>query len=159
MWSNVLGVQESLFFLHGSAPEKTISWRTDIDGLPIVEETGLDFKSIHEGRMHACGHDIHMTTALGLLDQMLQVQPKNNMLFLFQPAEENEAGGMLMYEDGAFGDWLPDEFYGLHVRPDFKVGDIATNTNTLLQELVKYSLLSKVREVMPPFHTRLMTLL
>ena len=81
--------------------------------------------------MHACGHDIHMTTALGLLDQMLQVQPKNNMLFLFQPAEENEAGGMLMYEDGAFGDWLPDEFYGLHVRPDFKVGDIATNTNTL----------------------------
>ena len=120
-----------LVFLHGSAPEKTIGWRTDIDGLPIVEETGLDFKSIHEGRMHACGHDIHMTTALGLLDQMLQVQPKNNMLFLFQPAEENEAGGMLMYEDGAFGDWLPDEFYGLHVRPDFKVGDIATNTNTL----------------------------
>ena len=55
---------------------------------------------------------MHMTTALGLLDQMLQVQPKNNMLFLFQPAEENEAGGMLMYEDGAFGDWLPDEFYG-----------------------------------------------
>lgn len=65
-----------LVFLHGSAPEKTIGWRTDIDGLPIVEETGLDFKSIHEGRMHACGHDIHMTTALGLLDQMLQVQPK-----------------------------------------------------------------------------------
>ena len=62
-----------LVFLHGSAPEKTIGWRTDIDGLPIVEETGLDFKSIHEGRMHACGHDIHMTTALGLLDQMLQV--------------------------------------------------------------------------------------
>ena len=120
-----------LVYLHGHAPEKTIGWRTDIDGLPIVEETGLDFKSTHEGRMHACGHDMHMTTALGLLDQMLQVQPKNNMLFLFQPAEENEAGGMLMYEDGAFGDWLPDEFYGLHVRPDFKVGDIATNTSTL----------------------------
>ena len=120
-----------LVYLHGHAPEKTIGWRTDIDGLPIVEETGLDFKSTHEGRMHACGHDMHMTTALGLLDQMLQVKPKNNMLFLFPPAEENEAGGMLMYEDGAFGDWLPDEFYGLHVRPDFKVGDIATNTSTL----------------------------
>ena len=61
-----------LVYLHGHAPEKTIGWRTDIDGLPIVEETGLDFKSTHEGRMHACGHDMHMTTALGLLDQMLQ---------------------------------------------------------------------------------------
>lgn len=120
-----------LVFLKGSAPEKTVGWRTDIDGLPIVEETGLDFKSEHEGRMHACGHDMHMTTALGLLDVMVQEQPKNNLLFLFQPAEENEAGGMLMYQDGVFGDWLPDEFYGLHVRPDFKVGDIATNTSTL----------------------------
>ena len=120
-----------LVFLQGSAPEKTIGWRTDIDGLPIVEQTELDFASTHEGRMHACGHDMHMTTALGLLDQLVQTQPRNNVLFLFQPAEENFAGGMLMYEDGAFGDWLPDEFYGLHVRPDFKVGDIATNTGTL----------------------------
>ncbi|OFI47237.1 N-acetyldiaminopimelate deacetylase [Floricoccus penangensis] len=120
-----------LVMLHGSDPEKTIGWRTDIDGLPIVEETGLEFKSIHEGRMHACGHDCHMTIALGLLDQLSLEQPKNNMLFLFQPAEENEAGGMLMYKDGAFGDWLPDEFYGLHVNPDLPVGTIASNNNTL----------------------------
>ncbi|WP_019318063.1 N-acetyldiaminopimelate deacetylase [Streptococcus mutans] len=120
-----------LVFLKGSRPQKTIGWRTDIDALPVVEETGLAFASQHEGRMHACGHDMHMTIALGLLDTMVQVQPKNNLLFLFQPAEENEAGGMLMYEDGAFGNWQPDEFYGLHVRPDFKVGDIATNTSTL----------------------------
>lgn len=120
-----------LLFLKGSAPEKTVGWRTDIDGLPVIEDTGLEFSSQHEGRMHACGHDIHMTTALGLLDVMVQNQPKNNLLFLFQPAEENLAGGKLMYEEDAFGDWKPDEFYGLHVRPDLKVGDIATNTSTL----------------------------
>ena len=120
-----------LVFIKGSSPEKTIGWRTDIDGLPIVEETGLDFASTHEGRMHACGHDMHMSVALGLLEQAVSAQPTHNLLFLFQPAEENEAGGMLMYEDGAFGDWLPDEFYGLHVRPDLKVGDIATNRGTL----------------------------
>ena len=120
-----------LVFIKGSTPTKTIGWRTDIDGLPIVEETGVAFASRHEGRMHACGHDMHMTIALGLLEKLTTEQPKNNLLFLFQPAEENEAGGMLMYEDGAFGDWLPDEFYGLHVRPDLKVGDIATNTSTL----------------------------
>ena len=120
-----------LVFVKGSTPVKTIGWRTDIDGLPIVEETGFAFASQHEGHMHACGHDMHMTIALGLLEKLTTEQPKNNLLFLFQPAEENEAGGMLMYEDGAFGDWLPDEFYGLHVRPDLKVGDIATNTSTL----------------------------
>lgn len=120
-----------LIFLEGYQPSKTVGWRTDIDGLPIVEATGLDFVSQHEGSMHACGHDVHMTVALGLLSEMVKSQPKDNILFVFQPAEENEAGGMLMYEDGAFGDWLPDEFYGLHVRPDLKVGDIATNRGTL----------------------------
>ncbi|MDY4761793.1 N-acetyldiaminopimelate deacetylase [Streptococcus thoraltensis] len=120
-----------LVFVEGYAAQKTIGWRTDIDGLPISEETGLDFSSQHIGRMHACGHDMHMTIALGLLEKLTQSQPKENLLFLFQPAEENLAGGMLMYEDGAFGEWEPDEFYGLHVRPDMKVGDIATNTGTL----------------------------
>lgn len=120
-----------LVFFEGSDPEKTIGWRTDMDGLPIVEETGLAFSSLHEGRMHACGHDMHMTIALGLLEKLSQAQPKDNLLFLFQPAEENLAGGMLMYEDGAFGDWLPTEIYALHVRPDLAIGTIATNTGTL----------------------------
>ena len=120
-----------LVYLQGSQPERTIGWRTDIDGLPIIEQTGLAFASQHPDRMHACGHDFHMTIALGSLERALENQPKNNLLFLFQPAEENEAGGMLMYKDGAFGDWLPNQFYGLHVRPDLKVGQIATNTSTL----------------------------
>lgn len=120
-----------LVYLHGSQPTKTIGWRTDIDGLPVNEQTGLPFASKHQGRMHACGHDFHMTIALGSLEHALEKQPKNNLLFLFQPAEENEAGGMLMYKDQAFDDWLPDQFYGLHVRPDLKVGQIATNTHTL----------------------------
>lgn len=120
-----------LVYLKGSNPTKTIGWRTDIDGLPIVEETGLAFASSHEGHMHACGHDCHMTVALGLLECLSGHQPRHNVLFLFQPAEENLAGGKLMYDEGAFGDWLPDEFYGLHVRPDLKVGEIATNRGTL----------------------------
>ncbi|GFH41090.1 N-acetyldiaminopimelate deacetylase [Pseudolactococcus insecticola] len=118
--------------ISGTASEETIGWRTDIDGLPVVEETGLSFQSRHQGRMHACGHDIHMTVSLGILEEMLKKQPKNDMIFLFQPAEENEAGGMLMYEAGELdGDFRPDAFYGLHVRPDLKVGQIATNTHTL----------------------------
>ena len=103
-----------LVYLQGSQPERTIGWRTDIDGLPIVEQTRSCLcASQHPDRMHACGHDFHMTIALGSLERALENQPKNNLLFLFQPAEENEAGGMLMYEDDVFGDWLPDQFYGL----------------------------------------------
>lgn len=120
-----------LVYLAGSEGGKTIGWRTDMDGLPIIEESGLEFTSTHSDRMHACGHDFHMTIALGLVEQLITKQPRHNVLFLFQPAEENLAGGMLMYEAGAFGEWLPDEFYGLHVRPDLKVGQIATNRATL----------------------------
>ncbi|WP_321387996.1 N-acetyldiaminopimelate deacetylase [uncultured Enterococcus sp.] len=121
----------TLVFVQGSKPKKTIGWRADIDGLPITEEVESGFKSVHEGKMHACGHDFHMTIGLGLLEKLSEEQPKNNYLFLFQPAEENEAGGMLMYEHGAFGDWLPDEFYALHVNPELPVGKITTRPGTL----------------------------
>lgn len=57
-----------LVYLAGSQGQKTIGWRTDIDGLPIEESTDLPYAS-KNGRMHACGHDIHMTVALGLLEK------------------------------------------------------------------------------------------
>lgn len=120
-----------IVFFEGKNPQKTVAWRTDIDGLPIVEETGLDFASQHEGRMHACGHDFHMTIALGLVEQIADQQPEHNLLVLFQPAEENLAGGKLMYDAGVFDSYSLDEFYALHVRPDLKVGQIATNASTL----------------------------
>lgn len=115
----------------GTSPSKTIGWRTDIDGLPIKEETGLDFSSTHPGKMHACGHDMHMTVALGLLQEIVSQRPKNNFVFLFQPAEENESGGKLVYEYGLLDDCLPDEFYGLHVQPFLPVGTIGTRVGTL----------------------------
>ncbi len=70
--------------------KKTIGWRTDIDGLPIVEQTGLDF-NMKDGCIF-CG--LFMTTALGLLDQLVKKLAKNNLLFLFQQLKKAEAGGM-----------------------------------------------------------------
>ena len=52
--------------VHGKQPSKTIAYRADIDGLPITEQNDVPFSSQHEGRMHACGHDFHMSIALGL---------------------------------------------------------------------------------------------
>ena len=118
--------------VQGSDPSRTIGYRTDIDGLPVDEKTGLPYASQHPGEMHACGHDMHMTVALGVLDYFASHQPKDNLVFFFQPAEESEAGGKRAYELGLFeGEWRPDEFYGLHVNPKMQTGVIGCRMGTL----------------------------
>ena len=116
----------------GSNPIRTIGYRADIDALPVEEATGLPFSSQHEGKMHACGHDIHMTVALGLIDYFAEHQPTDNLIFFFQPAEEEENGGLLAYEKGVFtGDWRPDEFYALHDNPNLPAGTLGCRMGTL----------------------------
>ena len=118
--------------LTGSNPKRTVGYRTDIDALPINEETQLPYASKNDGVMHACGHDIHMTVALGVLAHFSKQQPTDNMIFLFQPAEEEQAGGKQLYELGTFVDeWRPDEFYALHDQPAMPAGQIATRQGTL----------------------------
>lgn len=118
--------------VEGRAPKRTLGYRTDIDALPVTEETGLPFASKHPGVMHACGHDIHMTVALGVLSYFAEHQPTDNLVFFFQPAEESENGGKLAYELGVFkGQWRPDEFYGLHDNPDLPAGAIGCRMGTL----------------------------
>ncbi len=73
--------------LQGTHPTRTIGYRADMDALPIEEATGLPFSSRHAGVMHACGHDIHMTVGLGILAYFAEQQPKDNLIFFFQPAE------------------------------------------------------------------------
>ncbi|KRL76154.1 N-acetyldiaminopimelate deacetylase [Secundilactobacillus paracollinoides] len=116
----------------GSHPKRTLGYRTDIDALPVSEKTGLPFASKNPGVMHACGHDIHMTVALGVLSYFSEHQPTDNMIFFFQPAEESKNGGKLAYELGVLeGEWRPDEFYGLHDNPDLPAGAIGCRMGTL----------------------------
>lgn len=116
----------------GTNPRRTIGYRTDIDALPVTEQTGLPYASQTPGKMHACGHDIHMTVALGLLSYYSEHQPTDNLLFFFQPAEESKNGGKLAYEFGLFtGEWCPDEFYGLHDNPELPAEAIGCRMGTL----------------------------
>lgn len=118
--------------IKGSNPNRTIGYRTDIDALPIEEKTNLPFSSIHPGVMHACGHDVHMTVALGILHYFTEHQPKDNLVFFFQPAEESESGGRLAYEANAFSDQFRiNEFYGLHDNPSLPAGSIGCRMGTL----------------------------
>lgn len=99
--------------------------------LPVEEKTGLPFSSKHKGRMHACGHDIHMTVCLGILSYFAEHQPKCDMTFIFQPAEENASGGKQLYESGELDEWMPDEIYAFHDNPQLPAGAIGCCMGTL----------------------------
>ena len=116
----------------GENPQRSIGYRADMDALPVTEQTGLPFTSQHAGVMHACGHDIHMTVALGILSYFSENQPQDNLIFFFQPAEESESGAMKAYEAGIFtGNFQVDEFYGLHDNPNLPAGAIGCRMGTL----------------------------
>jgi len=115
----------------GSNPKKTIGYRADIDGLPIEENTGYEFKSTHPGMMHACGHDLHMSIALGILTYFVQHEVEDDLLFIFQPAEEGPGGALPMLQSDEFAKWKPDMMIGLHIAPEYPVGTIATREGIL----------------------------
>jgi N-acetyldiaminopimelate deacetylase len=117
--------------VHGTNPNKTIGYRADIDGLPIVEETGLDFSSTHENQMHACGHDLHMSIALGVLTYFVEKPIKDDLLFVFQPAEEGPGGAEPMLKSEIMQEWKPDIIYALHIAPEYPVGSIALKEGLL----------------------------
>src|SRR5947209_2744952 len=98
-------------------PGKTVMLRADIDALPIHEESGVDFHSRTDGRMHACGHDAHMAIMLGvartLIDRIWDVNGK--YLFVFQPAEEIVEGAKSMIARGLLDDHRPDAVISLHI--------------------------------------------
>ncbi|MFN3449354.1 MAG: M20 family metallopeptidase [Roseococcus sp.] len=114
--TGVLGVIE------GARPGPTLALRADMDALPIQEETGLDFASTVPGKMHACGHDIHTATLLGVAEVLagLRGHLAGRIVLIFQPAEEVLEGAPAMIADGAAEG--VDMAIGFHNHPDKPVG-------------------------------------
>ncbi|WP_026574717.1 N-acetyldiaminopimelate deacetylase [Bacillus sp. UNC438CL73TsuS30] len=117
--------------VHGLNPNKTIGYRTDIDGLPISEETGLTYKSTHDAQMHACGHDFHMSIAIGTLTYFVENPIQDDLLFIFQPAEEGPGGAEPMLQSEIMQEWKPDMIFALHIAPEYPVGTIALKEGLL----------------------------
>ncbi|MGF0096559.1 M20 metallopeptidase family protein [Peptoniphilus sp. SGI.035] len=107
-------------------PGKTLALRSELDALPIDEDTNLEFKSTVKNKMHACGHDVHAANLLGaafILNE-LKNEFSGKVKLIFQPAEETGAGGKYMIEDGALENPKVDAIFGLHTVPE-AIGNIS----------------------------------
>lgn len=115
----------------------TVALRADMDALPILEDTGLPYSSANEGVMHACGHDGHTSVLCGAVAALKSTPERpNNLLFIFQPAEEGGAGGRRMVEDGVLTGKLvgkpADVIFGLHGYNRLKLGEVCTCDGAML---------------------------
>ncbi|MGV2619864.1 UNVERIFIED_CONTAM: N-acetyldiaminopimelate deacetylase [Halobacillus marinus] len=117
--------------VRGTVGAKTIGYRADMDGLPLTEQTGYDFASEYPGRMHACGHDFHMTIALGALTRLAEKPTEDDVVFLFQPAEEGPGGAEPMMQAEEMKAFRPDVLFGLHIAPELPVGTVSSKPGLL----------------------------
>lgn len=106
-------------------------FRSDMDALPIQEKTNCTFQSKNPGVMHACGHDIHMSILIGFIDWVCNNLPEQNILFLFQPAEEGEGGAQAIIKTGVFNSYSIKAAFSLHISGAYPTGTIASRTGVL----------------------------
>ena len=111
-----------------------MAFRADMDALTVSEQTGVDFSSEHEGKMHACGHDGHMAMLLSFCHWVdAHAQELNcNILAVFQPAEESGGGAEHIAKSGIFQKYNVRGIYALHVDPAFAPGVIATRPGAFM---------------------------
>ncbi|KRE72471.1 N-acetyldiaminopimelate deacetylase [Paenibacillus sp. Soil750] len=120
-----------LVYIKGLNPSKRFGYRADMDGLPITEETTLPFPSQHPGYMHACGHDFHMSIGIGVVTHFTENPMQDDLVVLFQPAEEGPGGALPMLAAEELQDWMPDQMVALHIAPEYPVGTIAVRPEIL----------------------------
>ena len=126
--------------------DRTIGLRADMDALPIHEETGLPYASRNPGVFHGCGHDGHVSMLLGAAQHLANTRRFDGTVhFIFQPAEEGEAGARAMIEDGLFERFPCDRIFAFHNWPDLPAGTISTRSGPIMAAADKFEILVEGR--------------
>lgn len=130
--------------LEGKNKDKIICIRVDMDALPIIEKTGLEFSSENEN-MHACGHDGHMSILLATLKILNEIKEELNgsIMFIFQPGEEGYLGAKKMMDEGLFGEIKPDIIFSSHIGNIFeelKNGEFGIGYGKVMSSLDRFKL-------------------
>lgn len=113
--------------------ERGIGLRADMDALAIREQNTFTHRSVHEGRMHACGHDGHTTMLLGAAEHLTRFgEFDGSVYFIFQPAEEHGKGALAMMADGLFDRFDMDAVYAIHNLPSLPVGRAALRSGPIM---------------------------
>lgn len=120
--------------LKGTEGKKTTAFRADIDGLPVKEENEVPYASTVDGWMHACGHDGHVAAILGLAKYAAQNRNKikDNLVFIFQPAEEGPGGAEIMIKEGILETFEVDRIIGMHIFPEYPQGKVASKKGAIM---------------------------
>ena len=114
--------------IQGRNPERrTVALRADMDALPIQEKNQVDYRSSNDGKMHACGHDVHTASLLGTARILHELRDRfeGTVKLIFQPSEEKYPGGArVMIEEGVLRDPEPSLIFGQHVFPELEAGKV-----------------------------------
>lgn len=120
--------------IHSDRPGKVLAIRADMDALPIQEKNEVDYRSLHDGKMHACGHDGHVAIALGTACYLAQNRQNwsGTVKFIFQPAEEGPGGAKPMIEAGVLQNPDVDAIIGLHLWNNMPLGQVGVRSGALM---------------------------
>jgi hippurate hydrolase len=128
-----LGIAGVVAILSAGTGGKKIALRADMDALFIEEQNTFSYRSRHDGKMHACGHDGHSAMLLGAAKYLADHRNFNGTVyFIFQPAEEGRAGARQMIDDGLFKLFPADCVFGMHNFPDIPAGHFAVKSGAMM---------------------------